>query len=1081
MRIQPGKTYGLLWLFCCCITSNIWSQSDVLSWQQKIDQYISSEQPAKADSLLKLKQSQFLSSGEIDSLYQFPGKVGRIANMSSDKQLAAKKAEGFISYLKSKTSNARTLFKAYLDLDNFYVFLGDDQNALKSSLKALDYAQKLPDVTPSELGRIHYSVGGNYYALYDLTNALTYFKHSAAAYERSTNLKKEVLADAYNGVAAAMWTLNKLDSAQIYYERAIAVTKESDLIGFDRTYYIVAFQFNLALVIDAQGRLSEAIELKKKIIQQLQQIIDGSEDPNLVKKAKRLLASAVSNLAAFYNDTGYLTKAYEMLQYAYEKKKEVFEISSPRLATTLTQLALTEYELKEFDKSIATSQLALRNLEKSTSRYLSVEADIYAMLAKTYAAKEDKKRARALYEKSHALYREAYPTSLSQEYLIMLRDYTQFLADMGEREMSIELANQAYTYISENLGANNFPILKEISNLSEVYFKAGDYKKAHQWAQKGNALLDDMLRTAASDIDSVQIEFRRPEVTVLEVRSLYEITTNRNIAFLKAQIEKIDKAIASLEKRKTTTFRHEDLNSIMEQYHVLSTESEKMHYELFERTGDPSYLSKIISLHESGIYNRIRTQFSIKNDIRFGNLPDSILNLETNIKTKISTALSGASDNRLNDYFTATENWKDFLEFLKLNYPKYYALRYETITEDLGNIQQNIPENTIVVRYLFLEDELLVFVINRATTEMIALNSDNLENLIDSLGEDQSDVKRTSAVLSELYDKLWRPIEHLASTEKVIIIPDGLLFNLSFETLTPKMISAFGELATNSLLARHIISYNYSIFLLKQPSPTFHYKKNFVAFAPEFNEEMKTNYRFSITDSLEIDKTYIRLLPQPFSAELVKKYSDYFNGKSFLNEHSTKQIFKHNAKEHKIIHIGTHAESNNITPEFSRLIFAKNVAESGDKDDNSLFTYEIYDYNLSSNLTILTACETGKPTFDPGEGMISLAHAFSYAGSESMLTSLWKIDEKSSNEILDYFYNNISDGMHKDKALQQAKLSYISNAQGRTIAPQYWAGLVLIGDSQPIELNTGFPFWPWFIGGLIALTLIFVIFRRWNG
>ena len=59
---------------------------------------------------------------------------------------------------------------------------------------------------------------------------------------------------------------------------------------------------------------------------------------------------------------------------------------------------------------------------------------------------------------------------------------------------------------------------------------------------------------------------------------------------------------------------------------------------------------------------------------------------------------------------------------------------------------------------------------------------------------------------------------------------------------------------------------------------------------------------------------------------------------------------------------------------------------------------------MSSNLAILTACETGKPTYQAGEGMISLAHAFNYAGSESILTSLWKIDEQSSAVIIESFY-----------------------------------------------------------------------------
>ena len=1078
MKPIPGKYFGVLLLLCIFGIFELHSQSERNTWQKTVDAYIDANQPKKADSVLQKQQETFLQAGQPDSLYQFPGKIGRITKLQYDAKTAAAKAEAFISYLKTKTNNPRTLSKAYLDIDKLYVFLIDDQNALKSSLTALQYAKLIPDLTQEELGKINYAIGGNYYALYDLANALQYFKASASAYERSAAVKKDILADAYNGVAVSMWTLNKLDSARIYFKKAISATEESDLTGFNRTYYIVAFQFNLALVIDAQGQLGEAIAMKEEIIKQLQKIINECEDDFLVTKSKRLLASAISNLAAFYNDTGYLTKAYEMLRYAYEKKKEVYEIHSPRLATVLTQIALTEFELKEFDKSIATASAALENLKKSPSDYLSVEADLYAMLGKSHAAKGEIDKADSYFKTSLKLFRKAYPEAYSQEFLIFLRDYSQFLADHGKAQMAIDIAQDAYRYIFENEGAASFSTLKEVTNLSEVYYKAADYENALEWAQKGKEILDLKLKDAKSDIDSVQVEFRRPAITLMEVRSLYRTNTSRDSLFLKQQIEKLNKAVTSLEKRKTTTFSPEDINMILEEYKALSTESKKMYFELFELSGDKKYLDKTVAIHESGIYNRIRTQFNVKNDISFGSLPDSVLKKENELKTSISSALSGDSSNRLENYLKASQNWRSFLDTLKQKYPKYYDLRYATIEEDLGDIQQKIPENTTIVRYFFIENDLFVFILNRNTREIRTLNYDHVKEHILNLAEDQSDLERTSTSLAQLYDKLWRPIEDLVSTRKVVIIPDRDLFNLSFETLSPVKITHFKQLATQSLLAQKVISYSYSLFLLKQPAPTYVYPKNFVAFAPEFNEDMKLEYRFAITDSLDLDKTYIKLLPQPFSTELVKKYAKIFDGESFLNKNSTKEVFKLNAREHKIIHIGTHAESNNITPEFSRLIFAKDVAKEEKREDNSLFTYEIYDYNVASNLTILTACETGKPTFEPGEGMISLAHAFNYAGSESILTSLWKIDEKSSNEILGYFYDNLKDGMPKDEALRQAKLSYLAVAKGRTIAPQYWSGLVLMGDPSPLELHSEFPFWPWFLGGLVILAVMLFVFRE---
>ena len=86
--------------------------------------------------------------------------------------------------------------------------------------------------------------------------------------------------------------------------------------------------------------------------------------------------------------------------------------------------------------------------------------------------------------------------------------------------------------------------------------------------------------------------------------------------------------------------------------------------------------------------------------------------------------------------------------------------------------------------------------------------------------------------------------------------------------------------------------------------------------------------------------------------------------------------------------------------------------------------------------------------------MISLAHAFNYAGSESILTSLWEIDEESSSNIIEHFTNTFRKDCQKDEALRRAKLDYIATAKGRTASPQYWAGLVLMGDAAPLQLES---------------------------
>ena len=215
-------------------------------------------------------------------------------------------------------------------------------------------------------------------------------------------------------------------------------------------------------------------------------------------------------------------------------------------------------------------------------------------------------------------------------------------------------------------------------------------------------------------------------------------------------------------------------------------------------------------------------------------------------------------------------------------------------------------------------------------------------------------------------------------------------------------------------------------------------------------------------------------MPQPFSIDFASKTRRLLAGTAFVNEASTAANFRSRAGGNKIIHLGTHAESNNIAPEYSRLIFSKSATA---EDDNSIFLHEIYNCNLNSELAVLTACESGKPGFQDGEGMISLAHAFNYAGSESILTGLWSIDEKSSTTLMEYFYSNLIEGMDKDEALRLAKIKYLQNTSGRMLAPQYWAGLVLMGDTSPIEIKKKGSATIWIITGLAVLVIGFGLVR----
>ncbi|MBV7269875.1 CHAT domain-containing protein [Winogradskyella luteola] len=1065
MVVTLRNSLYILYFF---IALPLFAQQDSSLKLEQIDNFLDANQIKKADSALNTQINQLMRLKLYDSLYHYPLYIGKITLQKKNATDAVKEAKKFVDNLKSLTPNKRTLFRTYLSMDQLYLYLGDDDNCVIASKKALEYAESLADVKPKELGHINYVIGSNYYALYDLSNALRYFKQAVSAYEKSKDAKKSKVSDAHNGIAVSYWTLNKLDSAKIAFNKAIKFAEESELKGFDKLYYINAFKFNLALVLDDSGNVGEAIEMKKDIIKNLSNIIDNSKDEELVQESERLQSSAFSNLAAFYNDIGFVSKAYDMLTYAYKKKKLVYEPTSPRLATALYQIATAEIELKDLDKGIESINKALAQLKSSSNKYTSLEAEFLQLKARAYAEKGDALTATRIYEESEELYSQVYPTEYSRAYLIFLRDYALFLAENGEKEKAVATAKKSYNYVRENGGNDNFPLLKEYGTLANIYFLAKDYQKAYEWAEKGNTYLDNRIKEASFAMDSLQVEFRQPTFILFEAKSKYHSTSSRDEDFLLKLAHKLNQAFTILEKRKAITFDADDVSTLLSESKTVSDFGKLLYLELYNLTSKPAYLSKIIELHEAGIYNKIRTRLSLKFDVNFANIPKSIFEREKELKKELTSSLS-KKDAKIDAFFKAEKSWEIFIDSLKISYPDYYKMRYAKIEADINQLQSKLPTETTVVRYLKIDGKLYAYVYSKTQNSLVALSSDGISELINSLNNNVTNTDEINNTLHELYNSLWFPIEDKVVSKRVIIIPDGELFNLSFEMMTRKKNQSLKEFSSNSLLSMHTISYNYSLLLLEEQRKTIDYSNDFIAFAPEFNREMKENYKISITDSLNIDRTYLTLLPQPFTVDLASEYSRLFNGESFINENASKQVFTSQAKEHKIIHIGTHAESNNISPELSRLIFAKNLNDESATDDNSLYTYEIYNQNLSSNLAILTACETGKPSYQSGEGMISLAHAFNYAGSESILTSLWKIDEQSSTTIIDNFYGYLKNGLPKDEALQKAKLDYIANAEGRTRSPQYWAGLVLIGDSSPIDLSPDNLWWVW-------ATLILVIF-----
>jgi len=210
----------------------------------------------------------------------------------------------------------------------------------------------------------------------------------------------------------------------------------------------------------------------------------------------------------------------------------------------------------------------------------------------------------------------------------------------------------------------------------------------------------------------------------------------------------------------------------------------------------------------------------------------------------------------------------------------------------------------------------------------------------------------------------------------------------------------------------------------------------------------------------------------PYSAEEIDKIRKRIRSTCYLGDDATEELFKKLAGDFTIIHLALHGQADTTNMFNSRLIFKK---DSISDEDGELRAYELYDMDLSKlQMVVLSACETGIGKQYEGEGIFSIARGFAYAGCPSIVMSLWKVNDKTSADLIDSFYANLKDKLPKDEALRAAKLKYIENSDDINAHPSNWAAFITLGNNQAVMIPKA-PFqWNYII--MIVGSIAFILF-----
>ena len=298
-----------------------------------------------------------------------------------------------------------------------------------------------------------------------------------------------------------------------------------------------------------------------------------------------------------------------------------------------------------------------------------------------------------------------------------------------------------------------------------------------------------------------------------------------------------------------------------------------------------------------------------------------------------------------------------------------------------------------------------------------------------------------------LYQQLIQPFL-TSDINSLQIIPHGALEKVPFEALLIKPVKSqpLNYHQHDYLVRKYSIQYAFSANHAQQKGPG-NTVKNMVGIAWG-----------------KTDKSDQGLPPLPYSEDEVRLATKVWSGTSFSEKTATESVLREALSNAKIIHLALHGSGEEDTRQEPVLFFpAKDYVHDG-----RLHLSEIYQMRITSELVILSACQTGTGNYLEGEGTMSLARGFAFAGCPMVVSSLWPLNDGSSSQIMHIWHQKIAKGNWPHHALQKSKIEYLKTASPAAAHPSQWAGVILTGASQPIHGPTLDP-------SAIALLLLIVI------
>jgi CHAT domain-containing protein/predicted negative regulator of RcsB-dependent stress response len=370
-----------------------------------------------------------------------------------------------------------------------------------------------------------------------------------------------------------------------------------------------------------------------------------------------------------------------------------------------------------------------------------------------------------------------------------------------------------------------------------------------------------------------------------------------------------------------------------------------------------------------------------------------------------------------------------------------HAARAPVLIEHLAEL---LPADCTLLEYFPLGNDLLIFTLHahhrraevtrvpgavarlskllplfRFTLDLVAHQPGALSN---ETPLDAVLTANTHRLTRQLYDLLLRPIEqHIPPDGRLLIVPYGSLHTLPFHALQSE---------AGYLIERCEVVYLPAAAMLS------------------LQEANRLKAKTAIDErrqALILGHSYGEKIPHALRE--ARQLAALLDGDCYLEEEATIERLSHANDRYAIIHVAAHGKNRADAPDFSYLQLA----------DGQLSMVDVFNLDLPAELVTLSGCETGLVTIGAGDELLGLGRGFLYAGARSLVMSLWQVEDASTAQLMERFYQELLGGKSRAGALRAAQRALLASArEGRSPAawahPYFWASFRLLGESGSVAL-----------------------------